>query len=80
MIYGYARVSSSGQARDGNGLEVQQAALRDAGAENIYSEHFTGVSRSRPELDKLLGVLKEGDTLVVTKLDRIARSTMHGLS
>lgn len=80
MIYGYARVSTEGQARDGNSLEVQECLLRDNGAEKIYSEHFTGTKRDRPELDKLLTVLSKGDTLVVTKLDRIARSTVHGLS
>ena len=79
MIYGYARVSSKGQDKYGNGLEVQEKQLRDNGATIIYCESFTGTKKSRPELDKLMGVLKEGDTLVVTKLDRIARSTRDGL-
>ena len=78
MIYGYARVSTKGQASDGNGLEVQEKALREHGAEIIYKDSFTGTKRHRPELDKLLSVVKEGDTVVVTKLDRIARSTIHG--
>lgn len=79
MIYGYARVSTKGQDRYGNGLEVQEKQLQDSGAQTIYYESFTGTKKSRPELDKLMGVLKDGDTLVVTKLDRIARSTRDGL-
>ena len=78
MIYGYARVSTKGQERDGNGLEAQERVLKEHGAEIIYKDSFTGTKKHRPELDKLLSVLKEGDTVVVTKLDRIARSTSHG--
>jgi DNA invertase Pin-like site-specific DNA recombinase len=79
MIYGYARVSTKGQDKYGNGLEVQEKQLRDNGAEIIYYESFTGTKKSRPELNKLMSVLKDGDTVVVTKLDRIARSTRDGL-
>lgn len=79
MKYGYARVSSKGQDKYGNGLEVQEKQLIDNGAEVIYYESFTGTKKSRPELDKLMGVLGEGDTVIVTKLDRIARSTRDGL-
>ncbi len=79
MIYGYARVSTKGQDKYGNGLEVQEKQLRDNGADMIFRESFTGTKKHRPELDKLLGVVKEGDTVVVTKLDRIARSTRDGL-
>ena len=79
MIYGYARVSTKGQDKYGNGLEVQERQLRDNGAEVIYYESFTGTKKSRPELNKLMSVLREGDTVVVTKLDRIARSTRDGL-
>lgn len=78
MIYGYARVSSAGQATDGNSLVVQERELRGAGATVIYKDAFTGTKGSRPELDKLLSVLQEGDTLVATKLDRIARSVRVG--
>lgn len=78
MIYGYARVSSAGQATDGNSLVVQERELRGAGAAVIYKDAFTGTKGSRPELDKLLSVLQEGDTLVATKLDRIARSVRVG--
>lgn len=80
MIYGYARVSTKGQAKDGNGLDVQEKQLRENGATEIYFESFTGTKKSRPELDKLLAVLEDGDTLVVTKLDRVARSAVHGIT
>ena len=78
MIYGYARVSTKGQAKDGNGLDVQKASLEAAGAEEIYEEAFTGTKKDRPVLNKLLNELQQGDTLVVTKLDRIARSASQG--
>lgn len=78
MIYGYARVSTKGQATDGNSLEAQSNALIENGAEVIYSDSYTGVKIHRPELDKLLNEIKEGDSLVVTKLDRIARSVVEG--
>ena len=78
MIYGYARVSTKGQAKDGNGLDVQKAALEAADAEEIYEEAFTGTKKDRPVLNKLLNELQQGDTLVVTKLDRIARSASQG--
>lgn len=79
MKYGYARVSTKGQARDGNSLEHQDKALREAGAIKIFADAFTGKKAHRPELDKLLSILKENDTLIVTKLDRIARSTIQGI-
>ena len=78
MIYGYARVSTKGQARDGNSLEGQSVALKEAGAEKIYCDSFTGTKIDRPEFDKLRGQLKAGDKLVVTKLDRFARSASQG--
>lgn len=80
MIYGYARVSTKGQAKDGNSLEVQEKQLRDNGATTIFYESFTGTKKHRPELDKLMSMVKEGDTVIVTKLDRIARSTVHGIN
>lgn len=79
MIYGYARVSTKKQAKDGNSLEAQEKTLIENGATKIYYESFTGTTKTRPELDKLMGVLQEGDTLMVTKLDRMARSTRDGL-
>lgn len=74
MIYGYARVSTKGQARDGNSLEAQKAALTDAGAVEIYTDAFTGTKMDRPEFQRLKDSLQLGDTLIVTKLDRLSRS------
>lgn len=78
MIYGYARVSTRGQAADGNSLEVQEEILRENGAQEIYKDSFTGTKTDRPEFNKLLEVLQNGDTLIVTKLDRFARSMTQG--
>jgi len=78
MIYGYARVSTKTQARDGNSLDAQEDALRAAGAEKIYRDAFTGTTTDRPEFDELMTIIKPGDTMIVTKLDRIARSAMEG--
>lgn len=78
MIYGYARVSTRGQAKDGNSLENQETILKEHGAEVIYSDSVTGRNLDRPNLKKLLSEIKEGDTLIVTKLDRIARSLTQG--
>ena len=78
MIYGYARVSTKGQAKDGNSLEVQENALRAAGAVEIYVDAFTGTKTDRPEFEKLMKQLQSGDTLIVTKLDRFARSMTQG--
>lgn len=79
MVYGYCRVSTQTQAKDGNSLEAQKNLLKENGAEEIYSDAFTGTKAHRPELDKLLAVLQAGDKLVVTKLDRIARSASQGI-
>lgn len=78
MIYGYARVSTKGQAKDGNSLENQIELLKSNGAEKIYSDSFTGTKTDRPEFNKLLEKLQKGDTLIVTKLDRFARSMTQG--
>lgn len=78
MIYGYARVSTKGQAKDGNSLENQIEILKENGAVEIYMDSFTGTKTDRPEFNKLLNKLKEGDTLMVTKLDRFARSMTQG--
>ena len=79
MIYGYCRVSSKGQAKDGNSLEAQEKALKERGAEKIYTDVYTGTTTDRPELDKLLEVVRPGDTIIVTKLDRMARSVLQGI-
>ena len=74
MIYGYKRVSTKKQAKDGNSLEAQEKALVENGATKIYCDSFTGTKTDRPELNKLMSVIQEGDTLIVTKLDRLGRS------
>lgn len=71
MIVGYARTSTAEQKA---GLEAQERDLRAAGAERLYSEQVSSVAE-RGQLDAALGFLREGDTLVVTKPDRLARST-----
>lgn len=78
MVYGYCRVSTRGQAKDGNSLEAQEVALRDAGAQEIYKDAFTGTKSDRPALNELFIKLQEGDKLIVTKLDRVARSMSQG--
>ena len=78
MIYGYARVSTAGQAHDGNSLDAQCDKLTAAGAEKVFREHYTGTKTSRPQLDALMTDLMSGDTLVVCKLDRLARSASQG--
>lgn len=73
-IYGYARVSTQQQE-----LESQLQALEQEGATVIYQEKFTGTKTDRPELNKLLEKLQDGDMLIVTKLDRLARNTKEGI-
>lgn len=70
MIYGYARVSTDGQT-----LDAQREALTSAGAEKVFAETASGAQTSRLQLAKVLASLQEGDTLIVTRLDRLARST-----
>ena len=74
MIYGYIRVSTKKQAKDGNSLEAQEKALIENGATKIYRDSFTGTKTDRPEFNKLLEIVKSGDTIMVTKLDRLGRS------
>lgn len=79
-IYGYARVSTTGQATNGNSLEEQVKELRDGGATEIVTEHYTGKTTDRPAFTELCNKLQDGDTLIVTKLDRFARSVQQGLT
>lgn len=78
MIYGYARVSTKGQADNGNSLENQKKVLKENGAVEIFKDIFTGTKLERPNLNRLLEKLQSGDTLIVAKLDRIARSMLQG--
>ena len=79
MVYGYARVSTMGQAREGNSLEAQMNALRQAGAERIYRDVYSGKPERRPQLNRLMKVIDNGDKLIITRLDRIARSLIQGV-
>ena len=79
MIYGYARVSTATQGREGNSLEDQVAALEKYGCQKIIQETFTGKTMDRPKFLRLLEDLQEGDTLVVCKLDRFARTAIEGV-
>ena len=72
QIIGYARVSTTDQ-----NLETQLEQLQNAGAVKIFKEKISGVKRDRPQLLEMLNYVREGDSIVVTKLDRIARSTKH---
>lgn len=75
MKYGYARVSSRQQH-----LTTQKNTLKEAGADKIYSEKVSGKSiDDRAQLNKLLNLVKHGDTIIVTKLDRLARSLQEGI-
>lgn len=80
MIIGYCRVSSKVQL-DRYGLEVQSEEIKSRYADAIiYQEQHTGTKMDRPILNKLIDELQKGDTLVVTKLDRLARNTVEGIS
>ena len=72
MLIGYARVSSTGQDH-----AAQLDRLKAHGCEKIYEEKVSGLDRDRPALAKALDKVREGDVLVVTKLDRLARSASH---
>jgi DNA invertase Pin-like site-specific DNA recombinase len=70
MIIGYARVSTDGQT-----LDAQHSALRGAGAEKVFAEKVSGAKTDRRQLQRALAALAAGDVLLVTRLDRLARST-----
>lgn len=72
--FGYGRVSTQGQE-----LEVQREKLQAEGCDAIIEEKFTGTKMDRPKFNELLNELKTGDTLVVTKLDRLARNVKEGI-
>jgi DNA invertase Pin-like site-specific DNA recombinase len=72
MIVGYARVSTTNQ-----NLDAQIELLKKAGAEKIFTEKKSGLDGDREVLQECLDFLREKDTLVITRLDRLARSTLH---
>jgi DNA invertase Pin-like site-specific DNA recombinase len=67
MIVGYAKVSTDGQT-----LDAQQAALKAAGAEKVFAEKISGAVTDRKALSRAIAALGPGDTLIVTRLDRLA--------
>lgn len=69
MVVGYARVSTQDQ-----NLNMQVDALKTYGAQRIYEEKISGTKKERPQLDEMLSYIRQGDTVVVWKLDRIGRS------
>jgi DNA invertase Pin-like site-specific DNA recombinase len=75
MIIGYARVSTDGQT-----LDAQQAALKTAGAEKVFAEKVSGAKTDRKALANAIAALSPGDVLLVTRLDRLARSTRDPLN
>lgn len=78
-IIGYSRVSSKGQL-DNNSIEQQKGEILDRYSNAIiYSEQFTGTSTDRPIFKSIIEQLQSGDTLVVCKLDRLARNTSEGI-
>jgi DNA invertase Pin-like site-specific DNA recombinase/predicted nucleotidyltransferase len=69
-VFGYARVSTEGQT-----LDAQLGALKEAGCTRIFRESISGANADRPELTRLLGMIGDGDTLVVSRQDRLPSST-----
>ena len=70
LVFGYARVSTDGQT-----LDAQVAQLEAAGADKVFQEKVSGARRDRAQLDKLIASLSPGDVVLITRLDRLARST-----
>lgn len=70
MIYGYARVSTCGQS-----LDAQLGQLSEAGCKRIYREHQSGATADRPQLKRMLKVLKPGDLVIIVAVDRLSRDT-----
>jgi DNA invertase Pin-like site-specific DNA recombinase len=69
-VYGYARVSTTGQT-----LAAQEATLHEAGAAKVFKEKISGAANHRAQLHRLLRAIEVGDAVIVTRLDRLARST-----
>lgn len=80
MIYGYARVSTTGQASNGNSLDDQKDKILSVYPDAmVMEEAYTGTKMDRPVFSTMITKMTEGDTLVVTKLDRFCRSAKEGL-
>lgn len=75
MIYGYARVSSRGQFTDGTSIDDQVRVLKENGAMQIFYDTYTGTKMHRPEFDKMMDAVQDGDAIIVTKLDRLGRTS-----
>lgn len=72
MIYGYARVSTVDQ-----NLDRQMDALKKHGVDRLFCEKMSGTKKNRPELDRMLGTIKKGDTIVIESLSRLGRSVKN---
>ena len=79
MVYGYARFSMMGLEKNDNSLEAQINLLRQAGAERIFQDVYSGKPKHHPQLDELLNIIEYGDKFIITKLDRIARGLVQGV-
>ncbi len=79
MIDGYARVSTTKQMKNGNSIEEQEIRLKEAGAEIIVKDGYTGTKMECPQFTALMEKLQDGDKLIVTKLDRFARTAVQGV-
>ena len=77
MKYGYGRISTD---KDSQRFDRQEDQLKEAGCERIYLERVSGTSKDKPELEKLLSELGEGDELVCVSIDRLGRSTQQVLA
>lgn len=78
MIYGYARVSTATQGRDGNSLEEQVSSLEKYGCQEIITEAFTGKTMERPKFNSLFNRLQRDDTLVVWQAGQIRPNRHRG--
>lgn len=80
MIYGYCRVSTKGQAKDGNSLDAQEQEILSRYSDaHVYKEAYTGTTTDRPVFNEVIQQMQENDMLVVSKLDRLARNTEEGI-
>lgn len=81
MIYGYCRVSTKAQEKDGNSLEDQEARILEKyPSAIIYKEAYTGTKLDRPVFNEVVSMLQSGDTLACVKMDRFARNTVEGIN